>query len=61
MSKRLNRRARLFKPFGGAFMKLARIATVMLALLAGLLAGCQTDASSGASGTTSNSGSSGGY
>jgi hypothetical protein len=61
MSKRLNRRARLFKPFGGAFMKLARIATVMLALLAGLLAGCQTDGSSTSSGTTSGSGSSGGY
>ncbi|WP_321801761.1 hypothetical protein [Caballeronia sp. J97] len=42
-------------------MKLARIATVMLALLAGLLAGCQTDGNSGTSGTTSNSGSSGGY
>ncbi|SAK88167.1 hypothetical protein AWB77_04755 [Caballeronia fortuita] len=42
-------------------MKLARLATVMLVLLAGLFAGCQTDGSSGASGTTSNSGSSGGY
>ncbi|WP_286202788.1 MULTISPECIES: hypothetical protein [Burkholderiaceae] len=42
-------------------MKLARIATVVLALLAGLLAGCQTDGGSTSSGTTSSSGSSGGY
>jgi hypothetical protein len=43
-------------------MKLARIATIVLALLAGLLAGCQTDAGgASSSGTTSGSGSSGGY
>ncbi|BAO88489.1 MULTISPECIES: hypothetical protein [Caballeronia] len=42
-------------------MKLARIATVMMVLFAGLLAGCQTDGSSSSSGTTSSSGSSGGY
>ncbi|WP_269765228.1 hypothetical protein [Caballeronia insecticola] len=42
-------------------MKLARIATVMLALFAGLLAGCQTDGGTQSSGTTSSSGSSGGY
>jgi predicted small secreted protein len=41
-------------------MKLARIATIVLALCAGFLAGCQTDGA-GASGTTSSSGSSGGY
>ncbi|SAL65961.1 hypothetical protein AWB71_03900 [Caballeronia peredens] len=42
-------------------MKLARIATVTLALLAGLLAGCQTDGGTQSSGSTSSSGSSGGY
>jgi hypothetical protein len=42
-------------------MKLARILTIVLALFAGVLAGCQTDGAGGASGTTSNSGSSGGY
>jgi hypothetical protein len=42
-------------------MKLVRIASITLALLAGLLAGCQTDGAGGASGTTSSSGSSGGY
>ncbi|WP_277183750.1 hypothetical protein [Caballeronia sp. BR00000012568055] len=41
-------------------MKLARIGMIMLALMAGLLAGCQTDGN-GASGTSSTSGSSGGY
>ena len=43
-------------------MKLARIATVMLALLAGLLAGCQTDSGgASSSGTNSSSGGSTGY
>jgi hypothetical protein len=42
-------------------MKVARIATILFALLAGVLAGCQTDGAGGASGTTSSSGSSGGY
>jgi hypothetical protein len=61
MNKRLHRRARLFHSFGGDFMKLARIATVVFALLAGLLAGCQTDGGASSSGTNSTSGSSGGY
>lgn len=42
-------------------MKFARIATVMLALLAGLLAGCQTDTGGASSGTTSGGGGSSSY
>jgi hypothetical protein len=42
-------------------MKFARIATVLFALLAGVLAGCQTDGTGGASGTTSSSSRGGGY
>jgi predicted small secreted protein len=43
-------------------MKLARIVSIVFAVLAVSLAGCQTDgAGSTSSGTTSSSGSSGGY
>jgi hypothetical protein len=38
-----------------------KFSAIVFALLAGLLAGCQTDGAGGASGTSSNSGSSGGY
>ena len=42
-------------------MKLVRIVSILLAALAVSLAGCQTDGGGTSSGTTSGSGSSGGY
>jgi hypothetical protein len=42
-------------------MKLVRIVSILLAALAVTLAGCQTDGGGAASGSTTNSGSSGGY